>query len=54
MLQFKPYPSIGNAADAAWMAQVRENVEIGTLFAVQEKVDPGRRIPHSCASSSCR
>ena len=38
MIQFKPYPSIGNAADAAWMAQVREHVEIGTLFAVQEKV----------------
>ena len=39
MIQFKPYPSIGNAADAQWMARVRENVEIGTLFAVQEKVD---------------
>ena len=39
MIQFKPYPSIGNAADAAWMAQMRENVESGTLFAVQEQVD---------------
>ena len=47
MLQFKPYPSIGNAADAAWMEQVRENVEIGTLFAVQEKVD-GANVSFLC------
>ena len=47
MIQFKPYPSIGNAADAAWMAQVRENVEIGTLFAVQEKVD-GANVSFLC------
>ena len=47
MIQFKPYPSIGNAADAAWMAQVREHVEIGTLFAVQEKVD-GANVSFLC------
>ena len=47
MIQFKPYPSIGNAADAAWMAQVRENVQIGTLFAVQEKVD-GANVSFLC------
>lgn len=47
MIQFKPYPSIGNAADAAWMAQVREQVEIGTLFAVQEKVD-GANVSFLC------
>ena len=47
MIQFKPYPSIGNAADTAWMAQVRENVEIGTLFAVQEKVD-GANVSFLC------
>ena len=47
MIQFKPYPSIGNAADAAWMAQVRENVETGTLFAVQEKVD-GANVSFLC------
>ena len=39
MIQFKPYPSIGNAADAEWMALVRECVSPETLFAVQEKVD---------------
>ena len=47
MIQFKPYPSIGNAADVQWMAQVRENVEIGTLFAVQEKVD-GANVSFLC------
>ena len=47
MIEFKPYPSIGNAADAAWMAQVREHVEIGTLFAVQEKVD-GANVSFLC------
>ena len=47
MIQFKPYPSIGNAADAEWMARVRENVEIGTLFAVQEKVD-GANVSFLC------
>ena len=47
MIQFKPYPSIGNAADAAWMAQVRDNVEKGTLFAVQEKVD-GANVSFLC------
>ena len=39
MIQFKPYPSIGNAADAEWMALVRESVGPETPFAVQEKVD---------------
>lgn len=38
MIQFKQYPSIGNAADALWMMRVRANVQIGTIFAVQEKV----------------
>ena len=47
MIQFKLYPSIGNAADADWMAQVRENVEPGTLFAVQEKVD-GANVSFLC------
>ena len=47
MIQFKPYPSIGDAADAAWMAQVREKVEMGTLFAVQEKVD-GANVSFLC------
>ena len=39
MIQFKPYPPIGNHTDAEWMARVREAVPEGTLFAVQEKVD---------------
>ena len=47
MIQFKPYPSIGNAADAAWMAKVRENVEKKTIFAVQEKVD-GANVSFLC------
>ena len=47
MIQFKPYPSIGNAADALWMAQVRENVATGTLFAVQEQVD-GANVSFLC------
>ena len=47
MIQFKPYPSIGNAADAAWMEQVRKNVETGALFAVQEKVD-GANVSFLC------
>ena len=47
MIQFKPYPSIGNAADAPWMAQVRENVATGTLFAVQEQVD-GANVSFLC------
>ena len=52
MIQFKPYPSIGNAADAEWMARVRENVErenmeTKTLFSVQEKVD-GANVSFLC------
>ena len=38
MIRFKQYPSIGNAANADWMARVRECVTNITLFAVQEKV----------------
>ena len=47
MIQFKPYPSIGNAADAEWMALVRECVSPETLFAVQEKVD-GANVSFLC------
>lgn len=47
MIQFKQYPSIGNAADAEWMARVREAVPEGTLFAVQEKVD-GANVSFLC------
>ena len=47
MIQFKPYPSIGNAADAEWMALVRECVSPETLFAVQEKVD-GTNVAFLC------
>ena len=52
MIQFKPYPSIGNASDADWMARVRENLECDdretkTLFAVQEKVD-GANVSFLC------
>ena len=47
MIQFKPYPSIGNATDAAWMAQVREVVPKGALLAVQEKVD-GANVAFLC------
>jgi Rnl2 family RNA ligase len=47
MIQFKPYPSIGNAADAAWMAQVRDVVPEGTQWAVQEKVD-GANVAFLC------
>lgn len=38
MLQFRPYPSIGNHTDAAWMERVREAVPENCLFSVQEKV----------------
>ena len=47
MIQFKPYPSIGNAVDAEWMARVREIVTIGTVWAVQEKVD-GANVSFLC------
>lgn len=39
MIQFREYPSIGNAADAAWMERVRGAVPQEALWAVQEKVD---------------
>ena len=38
MLQFRPYPSIGNHTDPVWMERVRSSVSANTLFAVQEKV----------------
>lgn len=38
MLQFRPYPSIGNHTDAVWMERVRAAVPENCLFAVQEKV----------------
>ena len=47
MLQFKPYPPIGNHTDAEWMARVREAVPEGALFAVQEKVD-GANVSFLC------
>jgi len=47
MIQFKPYPSIGNHTDAQWMAQVREAVPDRSLFAVQEKVD-GANVSFLC------
>lgn len=47
MIQFKTYPSIGNASDAEWMARVREAVPEGSLFAVQEKVD-GANVSFLC------
>jgi len=53
MIQFRPYPSIGNAADAEWMARVRENVLIGTQFAVQEKVD-GANVAFLCDDLNVR
>lgn len=47
MIQFKPYPSIGNHTDPEWMARVREAVPQGSLFAVQEKVD-GANVSFLC------
>ena len=47
MIQFKPYPSIGNHTDAEWMARVREAVPASALFAVQEKVD-GANVSFLC------
>ena len=47
MIQFKPYPPIGNHTDAEWMARVRETVPEDTLFAVQEKVD-GANVSFLC------
>ena len=38
MIQFKPYPPIGEHTDAVWMERVREAVPEGSLFSVQEKV----------------
>ena len=38
MIQFKPYPSFGSPAEAAWMESVREAVPRDALWSVQEKV----------------
>ena len=53
MIQFKQYPSIGNAADPLWMMRVRANVQIGTIFAVQEKVH-GANVSFLCDDLNIR
>lgn len=53
MIQFKPYPSIGNHTDAGWMALVRAAVPAATLFAVQEKVH-GANVSFLCDDKNLR
>ena len=38
MIQFKPYPLIGNSTEAKWIERVREAAPQDALWAVQEKV----------------
>ena len=47
MIQFKPYPSIGNSTDDVWMARVRAAVPAEATWAVQEKVD-GANVSFLC------
>ena len=53
MIQFKPYPSIGNSTDAQWMARVREAVPAEAAWAVQEKVD-GANVSFLCDDRTVR
>ena len=53
MIQFKEYPSIGNAADAEWMARVRSAVPEDALWTVQEKVD-GANVAFLCDDLTVR